>query len=220
MNMLSKAAIAAVTTLAITGAAHAADLVVTPPVAESVAATDWSGFYAGFGVGHGSGLVTSSWATPFLPPYEDELDGWVAGLQAGYNVQTGPLVLGIEGNLDWTNLSTAGPPDHLPRDINWMGGLRARLGVAIDSVLLYGTAGVVVADTTGGSFLEEFNELHSGWTAGVGVEAMVSDSLSLKLEYAYSKFETKLYSFTDPAPFTLDVGFDTSVIKAGANFHF
>ena len=49
---------------------------------------------------------------------------------------------------------------------------------------------------------------------------MVSDSLSVKLEYAYSAFDTQRYDYTDPAPFSIDAGFDTSVIKGGVNFHF
>ncbi len=52
----------------------------------------------------------------------------------------------------------------------WFGTLRARGGVALNNVLLYGTGGLAYGDLRADSF--NLTESHTtvGWTAGAGVE--------------------------------------------------
>ena len=165
MKVIIAAALAAATTLGFVAAASGADLLIDAPAVSATESTDWSGAYVGASLGLGQGVVTWDYAFPILQS-EDDLDGWVGGLQAGYNLQAGSLVFGVEGNIDWTGLATAGAPDTLPRDIDWMGSLRARVGFAADSLLFYGTAGAVVAETTGSTFLDDaVAKRHSGWSA-------------------------------------------------------
>jgi len=71
-----------------------------------------------------------------------------------------------------------------------------------------------------GSFVEAGDsQVDFGWTAGLGVEAMLADNMSVKVEYARSEFAEQTYDFTDPAPFTIDSGYHTDVLKIGLNFH-
>jgi len=65
----------------------------------------WSGFYIGLNGGYGWGR--SNWRDPATDPTLRGfgLSGGVVGGQLGYNWQTGPFVLGLESDLDWTNLS-------------------------------------------------------------------------------------------------------------------
>src|SRR5713101_802845 len=88
------------------GAASAADLPARPytktPVMAVDPSYDWSGFYIGGHIGYlwgktrvvDDGILTE----PGAPT-----NGVIGGVLAGYNWQSGPLVLGIEGDIGWTN---------------------------------------------------------------------------------------------------------------------
>lgn len=220
MNLFAKTTIAAAMLLGAQGAAYAADLTL-PVVGDRAAELDWSGGYVGASAGYGQGTASREFTGLPFTATEDDLSGWLGGVQAGYNFQVGTFVLGVEGDIDWTNIDTAGAPGALPRNVNWTGSVRGRAGVAFDRVLVYGTAGLAVAELETTSFLgEEDTQVHRGWTAGLGVEYMLTDALSVKAEYAHSSFDTQQYDFTDPAPFSIDAGFNTDVVKLGANFHF
>src|ERR1700739_3261779 len=94
--------------------ADAADLQInrapmfTPPPAFS-----WTGFYVGGNVGAGIGTTESSVGvgpaltalsgtpiTATAPLVSETFNGFVGGIQAGYNWQTGVFVFGVEGDLD------------------------------------------------------------------------------------------------------------------------
>jgi outer membrane immunogenic protein len=74
--------------------------------------------------------------------------GFVGGAQAGYNFRSGNFVFGIEADASFTDLDgdTAdnGGNDIIEADTDFLASLRARLGVAFDTVLLYGTGGVAL----------------------------------------------------------------------------
>jgi outer membrane immunogenic protein len=86
-------------------AANAADLQRAPPVMPSKAPPfvapppDWTGFYIGGNGGGGWGRSGSD-----LGGHMDT-SGGVAGGTAGYNAQLGNWVLGVEGDLDWSNIA-------------------------------------------------------------------------------------------------------------------
>ena len=199
-------------TLLMTGTAFAADLYV--PVAEDVfvpTATDvsWSGFYVGANVGYG-------WANALQDGDENdssELDGWLGGVQAGYNYNLGGVVLGVEADIAYAGIDEGDDADHFdPEDgINWLGTVRGRVGFALDSLLLYGTGGIAFAG------IETFGDSQTltGWVVGAGAEYMVSDNLSLKAEYLYHDFGS---NFIDGFGDDFDVNAHT--VKAGINFHF
>lgn len=208
--------------------AMAADLIVEEDVAEvaMAAAYDWNGGYVGAFGGYGWGDTT--WDGIGLGQVPFDLTGWIAGVDVGANFQTGSFVLGVEGDVAWTNMGgSAGCPPGLfecSTDINWLATLRARAGFAADAVLVYATAGVAAADVTSDSppFTPDlaFDSTYFGWTAGAGVEVGVSEQVSLKAEYLY----TDLGSQTDTDDI-LDIG-DVEVpiafhsVRVGANFHF
>src|ERR1700733_9352693 len=83
--------------------AGAADLSVAPlykaPPAEVTQAYNWTGFY--FGANGGGGWGHSFWNAQ---PTGVGLSGGLAGGTAGYNWQTGKVVLGVEGDVDWSGL--------------------------------------------------------------------------------------------------------------------
>jgi outer membrane immunogenic protein len=115
-------------------------------------------------------------------------DGYVAGVQSGWNVQAGRVVLGLEGDFSATDFSARGHltglngsrSNVLARD-NYLGSERGRVGfVAPGGVLLYGTGGYASSEIKDkAAFLNPqgqtaFYGSHeykpSGWVAGAGFE--------------------------------------------------
>src|SRR5258708_2442704 len=103
----------------------------------------WTGFYLGLNGGGGWGR--SSWdRTGNL-----DLSGAVIGGTAGFNFQMGQVVLGIEGDVDWSGVSgtttTLCPAGCTTRN-DWLGTVRGRLGYAFDRFLPYITGGLAAGD--------------------------------------------------------------------------
>jgi outer membrane immunogenic protein len=118
------------------------------------------GFYAGVHGGYGWGdvNVTDIYVYNGDPRADNTIDskGFIAGVQVGYNIQRGNVVLGIEGDLGYLNLSGSKSAD-LPafegkaeNAINGTyeisgglyGDLTGRLGYATGRTLLYAKGGV------------------------------------------------------------------------------
>jgi outer membrane immunogenic protein len=241
------AALLGATILALPSAASAADLMISTPPSVDVYAPevhDWTGFYLGVNGGFASG--TADWTGDYIAGgvvagSEDgsiDLDGGMAGIQAGANMQMGNFVLGIEGDVDWADISGEGDEiDPLSADpsvpsasLDWLASLRGRAGFAIDNVLLYGTAGVAWGggelgitnlDGAGDDVTADISA--SGWTAGVGAELAVTDNMSIKAEYLYTSLSMDEVSFDDVPPadsLAVNSDFDFSTVKVGVNFSF
>jgi outer membrane immunogenic protein len=143
--------------------ASAADLPVkaSPPMALPVKAPvytlyDWSGFYLGGHVGYFWGH-TSVDEDGILAEHNAHTNGVIGGALAGYNVQFGPVVVGIEGDFGWSNAHGTGiivpPPPPAPvvqlpnqYDLNWVGRARGRIGYAFNNWLVFAAGGFSVAD--------------------------------------------------------------------------
>ena len=72
---------------------------------------DWTGFYLGVNAGVGLGRNNTSLAVPDFPSFEQSYlspQGALGGAQAGYNWQTnshlGPLVFGVEADIQGTGI--------------------------------------------------------------------------------------------------------------------
>lgn len=206
-----------------TFAAQAADLIVDVAPAEPVAAAgiDWSGFYAGGNLGYAWG--TLSYDSPDAPQtnYEDEANGFSAGLQAGYNWQFDQIVVGLQSDFAYL----AGEGDDADK-VQWLGSTTARLGVAVDNLLVYGKAGLAygLSDLSfvWGNVVTDGAQWHVGWTAGAGVEYAIDDSVSVFAEYNYTDLGTQNYfaNVGPVGPNGVDIGYTSHAVKAGVNFKF
>lgn len=126
-----------------TATALALTLAATAPAA----ADDWAGAYAGVFAGLGY-----SAADPLL------------GVLAGYNMQSGSFVYGVEGDVFVTSLG-----DH-------EAFARVRAGFEVmDGVLAFATAGVGVFD-----FANPFPI--ALYSAGIGAEAAINDKFSIRAD--------------------------------------
>jgi outer membrane immunogenic protein len=191
--------------------AAAADLAARPYTkapAAAIAINNWTGFYlgamGGYAQENSSGLGT--------------LSGGFAGGTAGYNWQMGNIVLGLEADAAWADIgASVGPISSKIRDT---GTVRGRVGYAFDQVLIYGTGGFAWADNrvTIGPFSD--SKVHTGWTAGAGVEVMFAPKWSVKAEYLYRSFQGETY-FTNVVPGGLTTGtLNLNSVQVGVNYHF
>src|SRR3984957_8197198 len=139
--------------LALMSPAFGADL----PMKAAPAATplyDWSGFYVGvFGGGgmgnHNYGNGTPNGFANYLINYDST--GGIGGGEVGYNVQSGSIVVGVEGDGFWSGIKGSDLSQFtngtLPiaaihqSNLRWGGTFRARGGVAIDRLMLFFTGG-------------------------------------------------------------------------------
>lgn len=130
----------------------------------------------------------------------------LAGGLAGYNLQFGDVVLGLEGSfsafalrrfasdyVDEIGLQDIAPNAAFLRfRTTAVGTFRARMGYALQNILIYGTGGVALARTTvtnNAAFVLGAAVLQRGFTVGGGVEAKLSDRWSVGVEYRYAQYQ-------------------------------
>ena len=197
--------------------AIAADLAARPYTkapAAAIAINNWTGFYIGAMGGYAS---QNDGGNPLTQK------GGFAGGTVGYNWQMGNLVLGIEADAAWADISdTVGATGiaTFGSNIEDMGTVRGRIGYAVDQVLFYGTGGFAWADnkvtTTLGALSASDSQVHIGWTAGAGIEYMFAPHWSLKGEYLYRSFSSENYFSGLLSSGT--VSFHSG--QVGVNYHF
>jgi opacity protein-like surface antigen len=173
----------------------------------------WEGGYLGATLGYGWGTILYYGTTP------NPVAGPTLGVQAGYNFGlTDGVVVGFEGDLNWTNETGTYPSNsNATSHIDWDGSVRGRLGFAAGQLLPYLEGGLAVATSTedySGTVYPLEGPL-VGWVAGAGVEFMVSDALSLNLEYRYSS-----YGETNFVGYSGGVSLTNSEVRLGANLHY
>ncbi len=196
---------------------------------------NWRGFYVGgnLGVGVGAGPASLGFAqTNFAAR------SFNGGLQAGANWQIQSLVLGLEGDIQLNDQDQRECYDYclanqfvnFGTSLPWFATERARLGYAAGPLLFYGTLGGAqgrvktsyISFDSGYVFASgDFSEVKSGWTAGGGVEAALSDRWSAKAEYLY----LDLGNVNHAMPFLFfggDVTFGTTIhdhiFRVGVNY--
>jgi len=215
------------TAIAAAGSATAAD-----------APWSWTGFYAGGNVGYGWGGDPSAFAetstvvttthisiiTDAVAPIRTtmatggalgNMNGWLGGVQGGYNWQTGWWVLGFETDFQWTGqtggstfcATTGCPAGSLfgsnSTSLPWFGTVRGRIGATSEPtpwgpIFIYLTGGLaygqVDASYTEGLVGGLTNSVavdttRVGWTFGGGGEARIGTSnWTMKAEVLYVDF--------------------------------
>lgn len=224
---------AAAVLLVLANVSYAADAVIGEPVPEAPVASsfDWTGAYIGLNAGGGFGRfdhpfsVMAPTTTPATQLLGGSLDisagGFIGGVQAGYNWQSGQFVYGVETDFqgstvkaeDRLSLNFGGPGGidvngKAGTKVDWFGTLRARLGyAATDRFMVYGTGGLAYGHiksyingdiSNGGAVVGSIDESKSktkaGWTIGAGAEYAITNNWTLKSEYLYTDFgKTTLY---------------------------
>lgn len=204
------AALLAGAAVAVAAPAFAADLpepIPQAPVAEPVAPSvfDWTGVYvgahAGYNIEDGDGFG----------------DSWALGGFVGYNQAVTPnWVVGAEADLSWLPTDEGVGAGGEANDA-YLSTIRARVGYAFDSVMVYGTAGLALGfgevDLPGGSD----ENTHVGYVVGAGVEAALTENILARAEYNWVDAGRETYS--DGVNST-SVDMSGHLIKVGVGYKF
>jgi outer membrane immunogenic protein len=132
--------------------------------------------------------------------------------------------------------------------LDWMATVRARAGLNLNRVLLFGTGGLAIGRIA--SELEVFSEetfypenitrwtrtsgshreTNLGWTAGAGAEVLVGRRVSLRGEYLYTAIGQDSVPFADELPYHFDesvtedsdadIDLKLHTVRAGINMRF
>ena len=172
----------------------------------------WTGLYVGLQAGYAWDRVSLD-NTFAAFPLNAKRDGFVGGAHIGYLYQTGPAVLGLEGDVEGTTIKNSG----------LRASLRGRLGFAADRALFYVTGGGALANQNYTLFspFTGFNTNASatklGWTVGGGVEYAFAPNWSARVEYRYSDFgKVNVADFIAPA----NISRRESAVRLGVSSHF
>ncbi|WP_133488529.1 outer membrane protein [Aliiroseovarius marinus] len=209
----------------------------TEPAADSApaaAATDWSGSYGGLSLGYGSGMYDQGVSALDQDGPNIDVDGAMVGLHYGRNYQNGNTVygfdIGVSTGIDgiapvgtWGDMWGCGSGE-CNIDIEGLVTLRGRYGAITGNgdTLFYGTAGLAAARYVGGiynSAQQGVTETNFGYTAGVGVEHMVSSNMSVFGEANYIDLGTLDFG-TNGGSERYDGEGAFVTARFGVNFHF
>ena len=178
------------------GDAHAAD---------ANSAANWDGAYIGVLGGYNwvkdrtTEYLTATGADTGLV-YNYRPDGLSGGLKAGVNFQAGQFVYGLEADFEKTNIAGHFVDSGIGRgddDIQWQSSIRARMGLAADRFMIYGTGGIAFASIKNTyTFLptmvsESFTNVTHGYTVGLGVDMAITDNVIGGLEFRHTEFADK-----------------------------
>jgi outer membrane immunogenic protein len=217
--------------------ALAADLDVMPPpppVEELRPATyDWTGVSVGVFIA--ANAVEGEFDTnPLCGCGVTDLSmsgiGFAGGLKIGADYQVGDIVFGAVG--DWamggeigTN-KTSTFTTYLKT--KQMATFRGRAGWALDDTLIYGTAGLAMAQMEFGGSTAAGSDMEAKWTKGfvigAGMEHALADNFSVGVEYLYTKFADTDHFLTDGTVAntgTAAMEYDQfHTVRASANYRF
>jgi outer membrane immunogenic protein len=202
-------------------------------------AWDWGGMYGGWIGGYGAG-DSKNWVANNGNEHgwaSNNPSGIMLGGTVGYNWQyTRNWVLGVEGDMSWTNME-GDQHKYIYDGHEWSGGwdgfgtLRGRAGYAIGPTLIYATGGLAFLHTNEVVVGNNANETnfdqgwHVGYVIGAGVEHAFNQRLSAKAEFLYadgfaerSGMTGTVNGYSDQA-YKHDVG-SIDIVRVGLNYKF
>jgi outer membrane immunogenic protein len=209
----------------------------------------WTGFYLGFNAGwgwtgsdEGHLLVASRDISPDTKLFASP----VFGGQAGYNIQTGSWVWGIEANVEGASIKADRSSVILPGQVagfpggsinfnasqDWIAGVHVRAGYTWGPGMVFLTVGHawsgITIDAhgllnTGATAHFTANKIQTAPVVGVGYEWMIAPNWSARTEFLYYNFKGVLSTLEFPGGSTVSTGhakFNNSIIKIGASYKF
>ena len=187
-----------------------------------MAAYNWTGFYVG--INGGGAWGKSNWDG--LPSTSFNTSGGVIGGTIGYNLQTGPWVWGLEGDLDWASISGNANTAILcvpncNTKTDWLGTVRGRVGYAFDRILPYVTGGLAVGDikATQPGFAGA-TTTKAGWTLGGGAEFAIAGPWTAKVEYLYVGLGSTSCAAGVCDQLATNVNHNINLVRGGLNYGF
>jgi len=192
-------------------------------------APPWGGLYGGFNVGYGAAGISDNAPIAIV----GLMTGAIGGAQIGYNHQSGSWVLGVEADIQFSG-QEANFTRTLPivgdfavgHRIPYFGTARGRVGYAFTCgcVMAYLTAGVAYGSyepyATAFGVTLRTTYTNAALAAGAGVEWMVAERWSTKLEALYIDTGNIGTGLTVPLVGTIYALARSTVTRIGVNYHF
>lgn len=174
----------------------------------------WTGFYVGANVGYGFGDITGTSGPGF-----GDADGFLAGGQVGYNYQIGQIVVGLEADLQYADVSAPASTTGVAGSkatLDYFGTVRGRLGYAMDRFMPYLTGGYAWGSTelSFPAFGKD-DRGQDGYAIGAGLEYAFTQNIIGRVEGLYVDLETQRF-FNN----TRQAGTEFGVVRAGVNVKF
>lgn len=180
------------------------------PAPENKQPTDFSGFYFGGNLGHGTlqsdntGPRPNAAAPTFTLNATRAGQGFTLGAMAGYGHTFDRLYLGAEADIelssaDW-NIERSPVGRVYSVDKKASVGVSLRAGYVInDSVLLYGRAGIVQSRfntnyRTTGNAVDQDNDLN-GIRIGAGVEFAIDRGMNIRFDYSHTDYDSHAVNY-------------------------
>lgn len=203
----------------------------------------WTGPYAGVNAGFGYGGITgtttagdgSAHVVAASESADQSLEGLIGGFQGGFDYQfANNLVVGIEADFSWMQMQdeaviySTETAALIARDArearikyqyDWLSTVRARIGYAAGSWMVYGTGGLAflketeqrgqylaaanpaystsapAPSSTTLAFTETADNVRTGFSVGAGAEYAFGSHWSVKAEYLYAGFGAEDFLF-------------------------
>jgi outer membrane immunogenic protein len=187
----------------------------------------WQGLYAGGHVGGAWGDISSTVnaGSAASGNYDFNTSGVFGGGQAGFNLQSGAAVFGVEadlGGLDMSGKKVSGA-NSASSSAGFYGDVTGRLGLAQGRALFYAKGGAAFFDSDLQKVVNNTtttdNTTFWGWTAGAGAEYMSRANWSVKLEYQHFDFgDERVFK---PATQTTGQKYNpvSEAVTLGVNYH-
>ena len=174
----------------------------------------WTGLYVGAHGGYGS----TKWTGGDID-IDTKASGALGGVHAGYNYQSGQIVMGVEVDHSFSAMKktfTDGA-DSVTLKTGGMTSMRGRLGFAASpSLLVYGTLGYgwtrIEGSATDGVDAVKFSDTSKGVVFGAGAEYRFMPNMTLRGEVLRYAADVKREGETLKTPVT--------AVRAGLSFHF
>lgn len=168
---------------------------------------DPTGFYVGPVIGYNGG--DTNWDFTGLNKLDEpDFTGGTAGILVGYSRMMNQIVVGVEGDISYSNAEGAARcPSFITYtcnvDMDWFGTLRAIAGIPYKRSMFYVTGGLAGAQvdssinlTSTGATALSSNDVHWGWTFGVGVDVGLRENISLRSEALFYDMGKQSFSGT------------------------
>lgn len=227
--------------------AYAADAIVynEPAPVVVVDTFSWTGGYVGVNAGYAGGKLGTDFNSEFSgqtfesDSIKQNLNGFIGGIQAGYNWQHDQLVFGLETDIQGTSMkktSDTGPYwltdannyAHIEKKITWLGTTRARVGyLPTERLLAYVTAGVAYGGVK--TNITEYSGVDSsasktkfGYAVGAGLEYALNANWTIKGEYLYADLgntKQQVYENSGTTEFAKSK-FHANIVRVGLNYKF
>jgi len=203
---------------------------ITRPIVSNYLTTDtsdWAGAY--FGAGFGLDRTEFDWTeSDGAGSFNDNLDGVGLAVFGGFNIEAGPIVVGLEGGAskhtaEGTFTGVPGPGD-INANMDWQINLKGRLGYNAGRFMPFVSGGYSWArletewPDSGSNGVHE-NNTHGGPTLGAGVDVMFSDALFGRLEYTHAWYGEERYTYCPPGC-NADIEISQNSVSVGLGYRF